>query len=38
VLRTELISATNEQNRLIADTKRVKREAQEQNKLQLLSN
>lgn len=33
-----MISATNEQNRLIADTKRVKREAQEQNKLQLLAN
>lgn len=37
-LRKELLNATNECNTLTSETKRIKKEAQEQNKLQLISN
>jgi hypothetical protein len=36
--RKELTSATNEYNMLTSETKRIKKDAQEQNKLQLISN
>ena len=37
-LRKELTAATNECNQLTSETKRIKKEATEQNKLQLISN